>query len=52
MLLFARLIRVIARSAERLMPGRAGVSYRPEKHYMRGVGPKSKHADNSTPRAT
>jgi hypothetical protein len=54
--LFARFFRAIAGTAERLKPTRDRTLYRPEKHYMRGIGPKSKRiatADcDGTPTAT
>jgi hypothetical protein len=52
--LLARLIRPIVAAMVRLRARRA--AYRPEKHYMRGTGPKSKRpsatASGSTPKAT
>lgn len=46
--LFATFRRSIIRQIRRLRP--AGNSlYRPEKHYMRGAGPKSKSAAESRP---
>jgi hypothetical protein len=39
---FATFLRTITKAAKRLKPGRGGDAYRPEKHYMRGPGPKSK----------
>ncbi len=41
MVIFAKLIRALTRAVERLAPARSGTLYRPEKHYMRGAGPKS-----------
>jgi hypothetical protein len=53
---FAKLTRVIAKSVGRLRPKRGPAPYRPEKHYMRGAGPKSKHVPpangDRTPNAT
>jgi len=49
-----RLFRAIARTAGRLMPS-TGSGYRPERHYMRGTGPKSRRlapGDEGTPKAT
>ena len=50
----ARLIRHIVSAVARVRARRA--AYRPEKHYMRGTGPKSKGpsatASGSTPKAT
>jgi hypothetical protein len=40
--LFARLARPLARALGFLKPARGSGLYRPEKHYMRGGGPKSK----------
>jgi hypothetical protein len=40
--LFAKLIRVVAKTVGRFRPKRNRALYRPEKHYMRGAGPKSK----------
>ena len=42
MKLFAKLLRAITRTARRLRPAPARSAYRPERHYMRGTGPKSK----------
>ncbi len=39
--LLARLGRSIASGAKRLNPTSRTDAYRPEKHYMRGAGPKS-----------
>jgi hypothetical protein len=54
--LLVSLSRVIARIAGRIRPPTAGAPYRPEKHYMRGTGPKSKRiealGDDRTPKAT
>ena len=54
--LLARLSRAIARIAGRLKAPAAGAAYRPEKHYMRGTGPKSKRIEaignERTPKAT
>jgi hypothetical protein len=36
-----KLVRATIRAAKRL-PGSPGKPYRPERHYMRGAGPKSK----------
>ena len=49
----ARLIRFFTSTTDRFRPRTA--SYRPEKHYMRGSGPKSKRpkpGDKHTPSAT
>jgi len=43
MKLFAKLLRAITRTG-RLRPAPAKTAYRPERHYMRGTGPKSKQA--------
>ena len=55
MVLFAKLIRTIVQAGKRLASRRGNSLYRPEKHYMRGAGPKSKRASTaggSTPKAT
>jgi len=55
MVFFTRLIQVIARAADRIWPTASGAPYRPEKHYMRGSGPKSQHSEaagGGTPRTT
>ena len=41
---FFRLVRAVTKAAKRLNPRRGDDAYRPEKHYMRGPGPKSKRA--------
>jgi hypothetical protein len=52
---FASFLRAITKAAKRLKRGRGGDAYRPEKHYMRGPGPKSKQSpaagDSRTPNA-
>ena len=45
MLFFAKLIRALTRAFERIAPPPRATLYRPEKHYMRGTGPKSKRAE-------
>lgn len=40
--IFAKFMRTITRVTRRLRPLRGPGSYRPERHYMRGAGPKSK----------
>jgi hypothetical protein len=48
---FAGFLRAITKAARRLKPGQGGDAYRPEKHYMRGPGPKSTRG-NRTPDAS
>jgi len=54
--LFAKLMRAAKRAVGRLRPARGRPLYRPEKHYMRGAGPKSKRVvpagGDRTPTAT
>lgn len=39
---FARLVGAITKAVGRLNPARVHLPYLPERHYMRGGGPKSK----------
>lgn len=54
--LFSKLKRTAMKVAERLRPSSGQAPYRPEKHYMRGAGPKSKRvapaAGDRTPNTT
>jgi hypothetical protein len=51
--IFARLIRAVIRVVDQ--SGSRSGTYRPEKHYMRGTGPKSRRpgpGDEGTPKAS